>query len=54
MVKRLIIVKTRVYNGSGDSSGGGKVKSVTDTTDVTYVVITGGRKGGNLFEKNIS
>ena len=37
--------------GSGDSSGGGKVKSVTDTTKVTYVVMAGARKGGNLFGK---
>ena len=35
MVKRVAIIKTKVNKGSGDSSGGGKVKSMTDTTEVT-------------------
>ena len=49
MLKRVTVIKTRVNKGSGDSSGGGKVKNVTDTTEVTYVVMAGARKGGNLF-----
>ena len=32
-------------------SGGGQVESVTDTAAVTYVVMAGARKEGNLFEK---
>ena len=32
VIKRVTIIKTRVYEGSGDSSGCGKVKSVTNTT----------------------
>ena len=40
--------------GSGDSGGSGKVKSVTDATEVTNVLMAGARKRGNLFEKNIS
>ena len=51
MVKRVTIVKTRVDEGSGDSGGSGKVKSVTDATEVTNVVMAGARVGGNLFEK---
>ena len=35
VVKRVTILKTRVYEESGDSSGSGIVKSVTDTTEVT-------------------
>ena len=45
------MIKTRVNEGSGDSSGGGKVQSVTDATEVTYVVMASARKGGNLFGK---
>ena len=30
-----VIVKTRVNEGNGDSGGSGKVKSVTDATEVT-------------------
>ena len=51
MLKRVTAIKTRVNKRSGDSSGGGKVKSVKDTTEVTHVVMTGARKGGNLFGK---
>ena len=51
MLKRVTVIKTRVNKGSGDSSGGGKVKSVTDTTEFTYVVMAGARKGGHLFGK---
>ena len=53
MIKRVPIVKTRVDKGSGDrdSGGSGKVKSVTDATKVTNVVMAGARKGGNLFVK---
>ena len=40
VVKRVTIIKTRVYEGSGDSSGSGKVKS---TTDVTNMVMAGAR-----------
>ena len=49
MLKRVAIVKTRVDEGSGDSGGSGKAKSVTNATDVTKVVIAGARKEGNLF-----
>ena len=49
LVKRITIIKTRVNKGSGDSSGGGKVKSVTDTMLVVNVVMEVARKGGNLF-----
>ena len=49
VVKRVTIVKTRVNEGCGDSSGSGKVKSVTYMTEVTNVVMAGARKGGNLF-----
>ena len=51
MEKRVTIVKTRVDEESGDSGGSGKVKSVTDATEVTNVVMAGVRKGGNLFGK---
>ena len=51
MLKRITIVKTRVDEGSGDSGSSGKVKSVTDATEVTNVVMAGTRKGGNLFGK---
>ena len=43
VVKRVTIIKTRVYEGSGDSCGSDKVKSVTDTTKVTNMVMTGAR-----------
>ena len=52
MVKRVEIIKTRVNKRSSDRSGGGKVKSVTDTTEVTNVVMAGARKGGRLLEKD--
>ena len=51
MLKRVTVIKTRVNKGNGDSIGDGKVKSMTDTTEVTYVVIACARKGGNLFGK---
>ena len=51
MVKRVTVIKTIVNEGSGDSSGSGTVKSVTDTTEVTTVVMANARKGGNLFGK---
>ena len=51
VVKRVTIIKTRVNEGSGDSSGSGKVKSVTDSTEVTNVLMTSARKEGNLFGK---
>ena len=43
VVKRVTIIQTRVYEGSGDSSSRGKIKSVTDTTEVTNMVMTGAR-----------
>ena len=49
MVKRVTIVERREDEGSGDSGGSGKVKSVTDATEVTNVVTTDARMGGNLF-----
>ena len=39
VVKRITIVKTTVNEGSGDSGGSSKVKSVTDATEVTNVVM---------------
>ena len=54
VVKKITIIQTRVNKGSGDSSGGGKVKIVTDTTEVANVVMVGASKGGNLFGKKIS
>ena len=54
VVKKITIIQTRVNKGSGDSSGGGKVKIVTDTREVANVVMTGASKGGNLFGKKIS
>ena len=51
VVKRVAIVKTRVDDGSGDSRGSGKVKSVTDATEVTNVVMADARKEENLFGK---
>ena len=49
VVKRVTIIKTRVNKGSGNSSSGGKVKSVTDTMEVMNVVIAGAKKEGNLL-----
>ena len=40
-----------MYEGSGDSSGSGKVKSVTDMKEVMNMVMAGARKGRNLFGK---
>ena len=51
MVNRVTIIKTRVDEGNCDSGGSDKVKSVTDATEVTDVLIAGRRKGGNLFGK---
>ena len=48
------MVKKRCNNqdkGSGDSSDGRKIKSVTDTTIVTNVIVANARKGGKMFEK---
>ena len=41
VLKRVTVIKTRVYDGSGDSSGSRKDKSMTDTTDVTNMVMAG-------------
>ena len=49
VVKTVTIIKTTVNKENGDSSGGGQVKSMTDTTEVTNVVMDGARKGRNLF-----
>ena len=49
MVERVTIIITRVNKGS---SGGGKVKSVTYTMEVTNLVVAGARKGGNSLEKD--
>ena len=51
MVKKVAIIKTRVNKGSGNSSGGGNNKSVTDMTEVTNVVMADARKRGHLFGK---
>ena len=51
VVKSVTIIKMRMYEGSDDSSGSGKVKSVTDTTEVTNMTMAGARLGGNLFGK---
>ena len=51
MVKRITIVKTRMNEGSDDSGGSGKVKSVTDAMEVANMVMTGARNGGILFGK---
>ena len=40
-----------IDEGSGDIGGSGKVKSVTNATEVTNMVMTGSRKGENLFGK---
>ena len=44
-------IVTAVVKSRGDSNGGGKVESMTDTSEVTYVIMAGARKGGNLFGK---
>ena len=41
MVKRITIIKTRVNKGRSDSGGGERVKSVTDTTEVANVAMSG-------------
>ena len=46
VVERITAIKTTVNEGSGDSSGSDKVKSVTNT-----MVIAGSRKRGNSFGK---
>ena len=51
MVKRVAIIKTKVYEGSSDTSGIDKVKSVINTMKVTNMVMASARKGGNLFGK---
>ena len=51
MVKKVAIVKTREDKGSGDNNDSGKVKNVTDATQVTNVVMAVARKGENLFQK---
>ena len=43
-VKRVTIIKTRVNEGSGNSSGSGKIKSVMDATEVTNVKMADARK----------
>ena len=43
MIKRVTVIKTREYEGSDDSSSSGKVKSMTDTTEVTNMVMVGAR-----------
>ena len=53
VVKRITIVKKRVDEGNDDSGGSDKVKSVTDATAVTNVVMAGAGKGGNLFGKRL-
>ena len=52
VIKRITIVKTRVDQGSGDSDSSGKVKSGTDATEATNVVIAGARKRRNLLAKD--
>ena len=54
VVKKITIIQTRVNKASGDNSGGGKVKIVTDTTEVANVVMAGASKGEHLFGKKIS
>ena len=41
VVKLVTIIKMRVNKGSGNSSSSGKVKSVTNMTKVTNVVMAG-------------
>ena len=43
VVKTVTITKTRVYEGSGDSSGSGKIKIVTDTMEVTNMAMADAR-----------
>ena len=54
VVKRVAVIKTRVNEGSGDSSSRANFKSVTDATEVANVVMAGARNGGNLFGKTMS
>ena len=51
MVKTVTIIKTTMNKERSDSSSYGKVKSVTNTMEITNVVLAGARKGGNLIEK---
>ena len=51
VVKRITIIKTRVYEGSGDSSGSGRVKGMPNATEVTNMIMAGARQEGNLFGK---
>ena len=37
------MIKKRVDEGSGDSGGSGKVKSVTDAAEVTNLLMAGAR-----------
>ena len=41
VLKRVTVINTRVYDGSGDSSGSRRVKSKTDTTDVSNMLMAG-------------
>ena len=52
MLRKVTIVKTKVDEGSGDSGGCVKIKSVMNATEVTNLVMAGARKGGNLFGKS--
>ena len=49
VVKRVTIIKTTMNKESGNSSG--KVKSVTNTTEVRNVVMAGARNGEICLEK---
>ena len=51
VVKKITIIQTRVNKGSGDSSGGGKVNILTDTTEVANVVMAGAIKEEIYLEK---
>ena len=48
VVKRVTIVETTVDEGSGDSDGSGKVKSVTNATEVTNVIMADARNRGKM------
>ena len=54
VVKRITVIKTRVNKEGSNSSGCGKVKSVTDTTEVVNVVMTGSKKLRKFVWKRIS
>ena len=43
VVKRVTIIKTNVYEGSGGSRDSGEVKSMINTTEVTNIVMAGAR-----------